>query len=84
MRVAAMLTNRFAGIGTASKVSIGAAREADHHVLNQFLWIERLAGGESRAGGFAFAALHAGVKPQQLVPGEILGFFHAQGRTAIV
>jgi len=84
VRIAAVFTYRFARIRAAREVRIGAARQTDHHVLNQLLGVERLPGGKRRARGFALAALHAGVKPEQLVPGEVLGFFHAQGRGTVV
>ena len=43
---------------------------AHDQILDQLLGIERLAGGEGGTGGFALAALHAGVEAQQLLPGE--------------
>ena len=84
VRIAAMLADWFARIRAAGELSVSAAGEADDHVLNQFFRVQRLAGGEGRARCFALAALHAGVETEQLVPGEILGFFHAQRRIGIV
>ena len=45
---------------------------------------QRLASGECWARRFAFTALHAGVEAEQLVPGKILGLFHAQGGLRVV
>ena len=65
------------------RTSRRASGQADDHVLDQLLRVQRLAGGERRAHRLALAALHAGVEPEQLVPGEVAGFFHAQRRLRI-
>ena len=52
-----MLADWFAWIRAASELGIGAASEADDHVLNQFFRVQRLAGSERRARGFTLAAL---------------------------
>ena len=83
MRSAPVLTEGLAGVRAACKVSIGAPRHAHHHVLNQLLRVQRLACRKGRARGFALAALHTGVKPQELVPGEVFRFFYAQRGAAI-
>ena len=83
VRVTAMFTNRFARVRATRKMGIGTTRQPNHHVLNQLFRVERLAGGEGRASGFAFTALHAGIKAQQLVPGEVLGLFHPQRCAAV-
>src|SRR3546814_5899361 len=65
-----MLSHGFAGIGAAGVFGVGGAAHADNHVLDQFLGIQRLPGGEGRAGRFAFSALDAGVETEQLIPAE--------------
>ena len=64
-------------------MSIGAPRHAHHHVLNQLFRVQRLACGKGRTRGLAFAALHAGVKPQELIPGEVSRLFYAQRGAAV-
>ena len=83
VRAAAVLAQRFAWIGAAGELRVVAAGQADDHVLDQLLRVQRLAGGERRAHRLALAALHAGVEPEQLVPGEVAGLFHAQRRLRI-
>ncbi|MNN00353.1 hypothetical protein D3C81_1129400 [compost metagenome] len=78
VRVATMLADRFARVRAASELGIGAAGQADDHVLDKFFRVQRLACGKRRAHRFTFAALHAGIETEQLVPGEVLGLFHAE------
>ena len=84
VRSAAVLAERDARVGAAGELGVGATGQADDHVLDQLLRVQRLAGGEGRADCLALAALHAGVEAEQLVPGEVGGFFHAQGGFDIV
>lgn len=83
VRVAAMLADRLARVRAASELGVGATGQADDHVLNQFFRVQRLASGIGRAHGFTFTALHAGIEPEQLVPGEVHRFFHAQRRVRV-
>ena len=62
----ALARMRRAGVG-----SVALAGQAADHVLDQFFRIERLAGGQCRAGRLAFAALDAGVELQQAVPRKV-------------
>ncbi|MNP38246.1 hypothetical protein D3C76_1317470 [compost metagenome] len=64
MRIASVLANRFARIRAAGELGISATGQADNHVLDQFFRVQRLAGGERRARGLAFTALHAGVEAE--------------------
>ncbi|CAI8943778.1 hypothetical protein EMIT053CA3_70034 [Pseudomonas donghuensis] len=84
MRVAAMLADRLARVRAAGKLGIGAAGQANDHVLDEFFRVQRLACGKRRAHGLALAALYAGVKAEQLVPGEILGLFYPQQRLRVL
>ena len=77
VRAAAVLAQWLARVGRTSEFGVIATGQANDHVLDQLLRVQRLAGGEGRAHGFALAALHAGVEAEQLVPGEVGGFFHA-------
>ncbi|MNP21897.1 hypothetical protein D3C76_1145350 [compost metagenome] len=76
--VAAVFTNRLSRVRAAGELRIGATGQANDHVLNQLLRIQRLASSECRARSFAFTALHTGIETEQLIPGEILGLFHTQ------
>ena len=75
LRAAAMLAGRAPGliarIGRTGVGGIAATGHAHHHVLNQFLGIERLTGRERRAHRFTAPALHAGIEAQQLTPVEV-------------
>ena len=83
VRMAAVLADRLARIGAAGERGVGATGQADDHVLDELFRVQRLAGGKRRAHGFALAALHAGVEAEQLVPGEIDRFLHAQWRVRV-
>ncbi|MNE87269.1 hypothetical protein D3C80_1844510 [compost metagenome] len=62
MRVAAVLADWLAGVRAAGELGVGAAGQADDHVLNEFFRVQRLSGSKGRARGFALAALHAGIE----------------------
>ncbi len=78
-------------IGAAGVSRVGGARlEAGGEVLDQPLRVERLAGGEGRAGDLAAPALDAGVEADQPVEGEVgrrcraeAGASRSRGRSAV-
>ncbi|MNZ81498.1 hypothetical protein D3C78_1001670 [compost metagenome] len=73
-----MFADGFAWVRAAGKLGISAASQANDHVLDEFFRVQRLSGSKGWARCFTLAALHTGVKTEQLVPGEVLGFLHAQ------